>query len=106
AIRGRICSGRTPPVASEPQRQLTDRLVRAIRGSLIVCLGAIAGAALVYELETSALQARLFARYASRMSYRVEPGPSHRIVFPSTGPIDRRRGYVQIPDFQRRLESI
>lgn len=93
-------------MASTAQNPLTRWLIRAGFGSLVVGSGALAGAALVYELETSALQARLFARYASRLSYQIEPGPSQRIVFPVAGPIDRRRGYVHIPDYQQRLETI
>jgi len=58
----------------------------------------------MYELETSALQARLFARYASRLSHHLEAGASDQIAFPSSGgPFDERRGYARIPAMTRRL---
>ncbi|OQY54287.1 MAG: hypothetical protein B6245_21495 [Desulfobacteraceae bacterium 4572_88] len=56
-----------------------------------------------YELHTSALQSWLLARYAVKLSYTVEPGASQNVVFPTDGPFNKRRGYSQIPEFQRRL---
>jgi membrane peptidoglycan carboxypeptidase len=61
--------------------------------------------AVVYEMRTSALQSRLLAYYAGRMSFRVEQGPSDSIVFPTAGPLDQRRGYTLIPEFEKRLAS-
>src|SRR4029077_4154315 len=54
---------------------------------------------------TSALEARLFADYAAKLSYTVGTGPSSSIVFPHSGPFDQRRGYSQLPEFERRLEE-
>jgi membrane peptidoglycan carboxypeptidase len=57
------------------------------------------------EFRTAALEARVLAKIASDMKYKVEPGPSARIVFPRGGPLDERRGYSRLPDFSKRLES-
>jgi membrane peptidoglycan carboxypeptidase len=56
-----------------------------------------------YEARTSALQAFLLSRYAARLSYSVEAGPSSRIVFPRGGPFNEQRGYTRLPEFERRL---
>jgi hypothetical protein len=59
----------------------------------------------VHEVNTSDLQARILTSYSSRLVYQVRPGPSERIVFPKDGPFDVRRGYTQLPDFEKRLLS-
>jgi membrane peptidoglycan carboxypeptidase len=82
-----------------------QRLVRAFWSASLVLLGIGVGAAVVYEMETSALQARLFTRYVQRLSFELEPGPSPQIVFPRGGPLDERRGYSLLPDFRPRLEK-
>jgi membrane peptidoglycan carboxypeptidase len=81
------------------------RLGRALWSAALVALGIAAGAGFVYELETSALQARLFTRYVQRLSYELEPGASPEIVFPEGGPLDERRGYASLPQFRARLEK-
>lgn len=63
------------------------------------------GAAIVYEMQTSALQARLLSDFAARLSYHVDSGPSSRIAYPAAGPFDYRRGYSRLPDFEQRLET-
>jgi membrane peptidoglycan carboxypeptidase len=68
----------------------------------------LAGLVLVgasYEVRTSALQAWVLSRYAARLSFTIQPGPSPMIAFPVHGPFDERRGYVSLPESQRRLES-
>jgi hypothetical protein len=54
------------------------------------------GGALAYEMQTSALQASVLSRYAARLSYTVNPGPSPQIVFPQQSPFDTQRGYAQL----------
>jgi membrane peptidoglycan carboxypeptidase len=68
-------------------------------------LSAILIAAIGYELHTSYLQSVFLSKYAEKLSYAIEPGPSEDIVFPKDGPFNKRRGYDRIPDFQRRLEA-
>ncbi|OQX18813.1 MAG: hypothetical protein BWK80_37640, partial [Desulfobacteraceae bacterium IS3] len=63
------------------------------------------GAGLWNEMNTSFWQSYYLSRYAEKLSYTVEPGPSREIVFPKYGPFNTQRGYDRIPDFQRRLEA-
>jgi len=58
-----------------------------------------------YELETSALQSRVFSHVVRKMTYTIEQGPSTTVVFPKDGPLNLRRGYSQIGGFQERLEN-
>src|SRR3546814_6443183 len=55
------------------------------------------------EAKTSTLQAEVFSHMAAQMSYRVDSGPSERILFPKVGPYDRRLGYVGLPGFVAAL---
>ncbi|HEY1229867.1 MAG TPA: transglycosylase domain-containing protein, partial [Ramlibacter sp.] len=57
------------------------------------------------EMRTSALQARFFAELATKLSYRVEKGPSDAIRFPSASPYDERLGYANLPDYLGKLEA-
>ena len=59
----------------------------------------------VYEVKTSAIQSWALSRFARKMSYKVEPGPSPNIVFPKHGPFDIRAGYALIPEFEQRLRA-
>lgn len=68
-------------------------------------LGLLLLAALAYELRTSSLQSYLLPRYAAKLTYEIEAGPSPRIEFPRSGPYDQRLGYSLLPDFQQRLAS-
>jgi membrane peptidoglycan carboxypeptidase len=84
------------------RRALVHRPPAWLRVGLLVaalaCLGYV-------EARTSALQARLFARWAASLSWEVQPGPSPRIAFPRGGPFDVARGYSRLEEFSRRLES-
>jgi membrane peptidoglycan carboxypeptidase len=66
---------------------------------------ALAAVVVFYEIQSSALAARLLARYAARLSFRLEAGPSPSVAFPTDGPFDMRRGYTRIPEFEARLRS-
>ncbi len=55
------------------------------------------GTAVVYEMRTSFWQSIYFTDLASEARYKVEPGPSDAISFPSFGPYDERLGYTRIP---------
>ncbi|QFI55962.1 transglycosylase domain-containing protein [Aeromonas simiae] len=72
---------------------------------LVLLIVGAAIALLLFEMKTSTLQSREFSRYASDLTYQVEPGPSSHIVFPSAGPFDKRLGYVALPDIQERLQQ-
>lgn len=69
----------------------------------ISLLAGLALAVLVHEAHTSAIQAWLFSRWASGLTYKLGPGPSPQVVFPTGGPFDQRFGYTRIPEFEHRL---
>jgi len=58
---------------------------------------AILGAAALWEMRTSTLQARWLAPIAAELTWSVEEGPSPQIVFPGEGPYDLRLGYTALP---------
>ncbi len=58
-----------------------------------------------HESRTSDIQSRIFARYASRLSYRFEPGPTDSVAYPTGGPFDLRRGYAFIPQVAETLAA-
>ncbi len=68
----------------------------------LLIVGALV-ALVLFEMKTSTLQSREISRYASGLTYRVEPGASGQIAFPTQGPFDKRLGYVSLPAVQERL---
>jgi len=94
--------GSADPTLSRPGRMT---LARALLACAQFAAGAILGGALMHEVTTSALQARLLSDYAARVSYEVAPGASSTIAFPNKGPFDEQRGYSRIPEFQNRLQA-
>lgn len=68
---------------------------------LLLGIGVLVG----LELRFSWIEARLFAAEASRMSYRLAPGPSGRIRFPDAGPYDLKYGYSRLPAYLDRLRG-
>lgn len=69
-----------------------------VLGGTLVLLG-------LHEVRTSRFQARFLSGIASELGWRVEPGRSDRIRFPSAGPFDERFGYTRIPAMTERLEA-
>jgi membrane peptidoglycan carboxypeptidase len=63
----------------------------------------ILASGLATELKTSWGQAELLSRAVRSLTFRVAPGPSEAIRFPSAGPYDQRLGYVDLPAFVDRL---
>ncbi len=59
----------------------------------------------MFELNTSWLQAHVFHTLSTHLTYQVKPGPSPRTVFPSTGPLDERRGYTRLPIILSKLQN-
>jgi membrane peptidoglycan carboxypeptidase len=76
---------------------------RAILASMVLVGGLFVAGVADWEERTSFIQSHLFSWLASDMTYEIMPGPSPFIAFPSDGPLDRRRGYTRIGEFQRRL---
>ncbi|MFC0133916.1 glycosyl transferase family 51 [Massilia eurypsychrophila] len=60
---------------------------------------------LVRESQTSSMQAQFFTGLARKISYKVEPGPSNAIRFPSDSPYDERLGYANLPDYLAKLKG-
>ncbi|MBE0436164.1 MAG: transglycosylase domain-containing protein, partial [Methylomicrobium sp.] len=57
------------------------------------------------EIETSRYQAQYLSEITKQLSFKLEPGSSSSIRFPSQGPYDRRLGYTSLPDMISRLEN-
>ncbi|MCA1925913.1 MAG: transglycosylase domain-containing protein, partial [Thiobacillus sp.] len=72
-------------------------------GIFLLLVGLVALVA--YELLSSALEAKYLAKTAQKMTWRLEPGPSGRIVYPGNGPYDVRLGYSKLPDYFARLDK-
>lgn len=69
----------------------------------MLALGAVYAAR---EMKTSDFQARYFSSIGEQLHFRVEPGDSHDIRYPSAGPYDERLGYSSLPNFQERLRKL
>ncbi|WP_390891731.1 transglycosylase domain-containing protein [Ectopseudomonas guguanensis] len=72
---------------------------------LLVLLLLAATALLVFESRSAHFQSRELSRYAASLTYRVEPGPSDRIIYPTDGPFDKRQGYAYLPLMLERLQQ-
>jgi membrane peptidoglycan carboxypeptidase len=57
------------------------------------------------EITTSKYQARYLSEITRQLSFKLNPGPSKSIRYPSYGPYDQRLGYTLIPDSIGRLEK-
>jgi len=60
---------------------------------------------LVYEIRTSALQARALAAVGRHLTFAVERGQSGEILYPSEGPYDSRLGYAKLPSILPKLKT-
>ena len=91
-----------PPEAGAPKKSKRSR-----NAFLLVLLVGVSFA--VYwgyrETLTSSMQARVFSDLASKMTYKVEPGPSKSIRFPHDSPYDERLGYAGLPDYLGKLRA-
>ncbi|MBX9764401.1 MAG: transglycosylase domain-containing protein [Pseudomonadaceae bacterium] len=96
--------------ASRRQQQLAtgrfyQRVLTLIIWLLVLVLLATAGLFIADELRTSRLQSKEISRYAQTLTYDVQPGPSHAIVYPKEGPFDKRQGYSHLPLMLERLQQ-
>lgn len=60
----------------------------------------------VLEMRTSVLQSWIFTVTNNRISFELAPDRSSSIEFPRPAPLDNRRGYAKLADFQSRLEKL
>ncbi|WP_372810602.1 hypothetical protein, partial [Litorivivens sp.] len=87
--------------AANPPKRLRARWIAL----LVIALPFALLIAIVYEAETSTLQARWLTRFASTLSYKVEPGPTDAVLYPHEGPFDDRLGYIRLPRMIGRLQD-
>jgi membrane peptidoglycan carboxypeptidase len=72
---------------------------------LLILLLLAATALLVFEVRSAHFQSRELSRYAAGLTYKVEAGPSQRIIYPTDGPFDKRQGYAYLPLMLERLQQ-
>ncbi len=90
-----------PPLTHRPRRTWLGWVGRVM---YLVSISAVT-TAVVWEMQTSWLQAHLLSRYAPTLTWQLEPGPSDAITFPASGPVDKRQGYALLPQLSERLAN-
>ncbi|WNW13703.1 transglycosylase domain-containing protein [Pseudomonas sp. DTU_2021_1001937_2_SI_NGA_ILE_001] len=71
---------------------------------VLAIMGGVAlGVAIVQETRSSRLQAREISRFASTLTWSLQPGPTDQKIYPGDGPFDRRLGYSAMDRFLERL---
>ena len=60
---------------------------------LLVVVAALLGL-MAWEMHSSTLQSLYLARWASRLHYELQDGPSVDNRYPKAGPLDERLGYT------------
>ena len=93
-----------PTQAERKEKKSVFKLKWIWLGMLLLGVGAVL-AAVVNEMQTSKLQARETSRYAAWLRYNLKAGPSDSIVYPGSGPFDKRLGYSQLPQLLERVQS-
>lgn len=94
----------TPPEAAPTPPKKRSRIKPALVLLLLMLLSLCVVWAL-NETRTSSMQAKVFAKMAKKISYKVEKGPSNAIRFPSESPYDERLGYANLPDYLSKLKE-
>ncbi len=87
-----------------PRRKRQSRILKGIAGVMVLG-GAAIGCAAWYEASTSYFQSRYLTEWGQRMSFKVAPGASDAIRFPTNGPFDQRLGYSALPQLIPRLAT-
>lgn len=86
-----------------PKRPRRKRYGWRVFWVIVVLAGVALGVAITVESRSPRLQAREFSRFAASLSYSMQPGPSHDVVYPGDGPFDKRLGYSSLDEFLPRL---
>ena len=94
----------TPDTAAPPPPKKRSRIKPALI-LLVLMLLSLAVMWAIQESRTSHLQAKVFAKMAKKISFKVEKGPSPAIRFPSDSPYDERLGYANMPDYLTKLKA-
>jgi membrane peptidoglycan carboxypeptidase len=79
-------------------------LLRALLWLTLLAVIVLA-AVVAWELRHAELQSRWIHRYASTLTWSVQPGPSDALRFPADGPFDKRMGYAYLPLLLERLRD-
>ncbi|WP_439882686.1 transglycosylase domain-containing protein [Pontibacter sp. MBLB2868] len=93
------------PIHKDKEENKRGSILKWIIISLLILTAGVAIAAVAYELHTSRLQSAEVSRYASKLTYKLNAGPSDAIIFPENGPFDKRLGYVQLPKLLDKVQS-
>lgn len=80
----------------KPRRPIRPWLV------LLFIVAALLGL-VAWEMHSSTLQSLYLSRWASRLHYALQDGPSADNRYPKVGPLDERLGYTQLPFWLERL---
>lgn len=94
-----------PDAPARPRRGNTSAL-RLPRARVVVpCALAVTAGFVWMEMRTSAVQARLFSRYANKLSWEVREGACNAPLVAPGGPYDQRLGYHQLADLSKQLTA-
>lgn len=93
------------PLTRPAPRRSWWRTLLWVLFSVLLLVVLVAGALVVYEMETSRLQASFLSSLGREARYELGPGPSPSIRFPTHGPFDERMGYTGLPAFEKRLTA-
>ena len=100
--------GAPPPEGAAPDQVPPKRKRSRIKPALLLVLLMLLSVLtwlLIQETRTSSMQASFFSGIAKKISYKVEPGASNAIRFPSDSPYDERLGYANMPDYLAKLKA-
>lgn len=103
-VEGDGMPDQAPPEAAPTPPKKRSRIKPALVLLLLMLLSLCVVWAL-NETRTSSMQAKVFAKMAKRITYKVEKGPSNAIRFPSESPYDERLGYANLPDYLSKLKE-
>ncbi|MGY2292516.1 transglycosylase domain-containing protein [Pseudomonas sp. SDO528_S397] len=92
-------SEQAPLPKNQPRPRYGLRLFWLVLLMALIALGWAART----EMRTAQFQARELSRLAHDLTYQMGPGPSDALVYPGSGPFDRRLGYSDLGTFLPRL---
>ncbi len=98
----------TTPEATPDTAAPAPKKRSRIKPALILLLLMLLSLAVMWAIQesrTSHLQAKVFAKMARKINFKVEKGPSDAIRFPSDSPYDERLGYANLPDYLGKLKA-
>ncbi len=89
---------------TDPPKTIKQKNHRRRISWVVLVLLLIVTAFIADEMSTSRLQSQAISRYASTLTYSIEPGISTAIHYPETGPFNKRLGYDSLPTLLNRLQ--